>query len=115
MKDTTMNTTQTPSNLVAIAGNTWPVKAELKAIGARWNPELKAWMIEPARAEQARQLVTSGSRAAGNASPANSAPRAAYNAPRSAATAAAPTDNDGPRVQWLDAGSRWCYTSNQTR
>lgn len=49
-----MNTTE---NLVAITGNTYPVKEQLKAIGARWNADAKAWMVTPDKAEQARQIV----------------------------------------------------------
>lgn len=45
------------ANLVAITGNTYPVKEQLKAIGARWNGDLKAWMVTPDRAEQAKAIV----------------------------------------------------------
>lgn len=44
--------------LVAITGNTYPVKDQLKSLGARWNPEAKAWMVEPSKADQARAIVT---------------------------------------------------------
>lgn len=49
-----MTTTQ---DLVAITGNTYPVKDALKSIGARWNPDRKCWMIAPAKAEEARKIV----------------------------------------------------------
>jgi hypothetical protein len=42
---------------VAIKGDTYPVRAQLKALGARWVPSAKAWMISPDRAEQARKIV----------------------------------------------------------
>ena len=42
---------------VAVTGNTYPVKDHLKALGARWDPDQKAWMIDAAKADQARQLV----------------------------------------------------------
>lgn len=42
---------------VAITGNTYPVKEQLKALGARWNPDAKAWMVEAEKAEQARNIV----------------------------------------------------------
>lgn len=42
---------------VAISGNTYPVKDQLKALGARWNPDAKAWMIPADRAEEARRIV----------------------------------------------------------
>ena len=47
------------THTIAITGNTYPVKDQLKALGARWNPDKKAWMVEPAVAEQARALVAS--------------------------------------------------------
>jgi hypothetical protein len=56
-----MNTTET---LVAISGNTYPVKEQLKALGARWNPDRKAWMVAPDKADQARQIVASAGPAA---------------------------------------------------
>ena len=43
---------------VAISGNTYPVKDQLKAMGARWNAEAKAWMVPAEKAEAARSLVT---------------------------------------------------------
>ena len=42
---------------VAISGNTYPVKEQLKALGGIWNPADKAWMIPADRAEEARKLV----------------------------------------------------------
>lgn len=45
------------TNLVAITGNTYPVKEQLKSLGARWNAEAKAWMVEPSKADQARAIV----------------------------------------------------------
>lgn len=43
---------------IAITGNTYPVKDQLKALGARWNPDAKAWMVAEDKAEQARALVS---------------------------------------------------------
>lgn len=45
------------TELVAISGNTYPVKEQLKALGARWNADAKAWMVDASKAEQARQIV----------------------------------------------------------
>lgn len=45
------------ANLVAISGNTYPVKDQLKALGARWNPDQKAWMISADKAKQASAIV----------------------------------------------------------
>jgi hypothetical protein len=42
---------------VAIHGNTYPVKDELKAIGAKWDADQKCWTITAAKADQARKLV----------------------------------------------------------
>lgn len=46
-------------SLIAITGNTYPVKDQLKALGARWNGEVKAWMVAPEKAAEARALVAS--------------------------------------------------------
>ncbi len=46
--------------LVAITGNTYPVKDALKAIGATWNTEKRAWMIAEAKAQYARAIVAEG-------------------------------------------------------
>jgi hypothetical protein len=47
------------SKLVAISGNTYPVKEQLKALGAKWNAENKCWMIDPTNAPQAKKIVES--------------------------------------------------------
>ena len=47
-------TTQT---LVAVSGNTYPVKERLKALGARWNADGKCWMVAADKAEQAKAIV----------------------------------------------------------
>jgi hypothetical protein len=49
-------TTQTKT-IVLITGNTYPVKDQLRAMGGRWNPEAKGWMVPAARADEARRLV----------------------------------------------------------
>lgn len=46
--------------MVAITGNTYPVKDSLKALGARWNPDKKAWMIADDKADEARKIVAGG-------------------------------------------------------
>ena len=43
--------------MTAITGNTYPVKDQLKALGARWNPDQKAWMVTDDKVGQARQIV----------------------------------------------------------
>lgn len=48
----------------AITGNTYPVKDELKALGARWNADKKAWMIDESKAGRAREIVASAPRKA---------------------------------------------------
>ena len=115
-----MTTTQA---LVAITGNTYPVKDALKAIGARWNGDRKCWMIAPDKADKARQIV-SGNTAA------PSAPRAYNPTPR---PAPAPSPYAGTKYQvrpkpvskyaplfgadtleeivvWLDANTQWNYS-----
>lgn len=48
---------QRQTNVVAITGNTFPVKDQLRALGGRWNADRKAWMVPAEKADQARQLV----------------------------------------------------------
>ena len=43
--------------MVAITGNTYPVKDQLKTMGGRWNPEEKAWMVPSVKVEAAKALV----------------------------------------------------------
>lgn len=43
--------------MVPIAGNTFPVKEQLKALGGRWNPKQKVWMVPASRADEARGLL----------------------------------------------------------
>lgn len=45
------------SSTVAITGNTYPVREQLAALGGRWNPTTKAWMVPAARAAEAQALV----------------------------------------------------------
>lgn len=42
---------------IAITGNTYPVKDQLKALGATWDADRKAWMVPQDKAEMARQIV----------------------------------------------------------
>ncbi len=34
-----------PEEMVAITGNTFPVKDKLKELGGRWDPKFKVWMV----------------------------------------------------------------------
>lgn len=43
--------------MTLITGNTYPVKDQLKSLGARWNADEKGWMISDEKAEQARKIV----------------------------------------------------------
>lgn len=45
------------SYMIPITGNTYPVKESLKALGARWNPDAKAWMVAAEKADEARRIV----------------------------------------------------------
>ena len=45
------------TSLVTVTGNTYPVKDQLKALGARWNPDAKAWMVPQAKVDAARKIV----------------------------------------------------------
>ena len=46
--------------MTLITGNTYPVKDQLKSLGARWNADEKGWMISDEKAEQARKIVAGG-------------------------------------------------------
>jgi hypothetical protein len=43
--------------MAVIAGNTFPVKDQLRALGGRWVASSKSWFVPDAVAEQARLLV----------------------------------------------------------
>ncbi len=57
-------------SLIPITGNTYPVRDQLRQLGATWNPAGKAWMVSPEQAEQARAIVASA--------PAGRAPSSSY-------------------------------------
>jgi hypothetical protein len=46
-----------PETLVALTGDTYPLRAQLKAMGAVWDSAGRAWKIAPERAAQAQALV----------------------------------------------------------
>ena len=43
--------------MALITGNTFKVKDQLKALGGKWNPGLKGWIIPDSAAEKAREIV----------------------------------------------------------
>lgn len=43
--------------MVAISGNTYPVKDQIKALGGRWDADRKVWMVPDDQAQAARNLV----------------------------------------------------------
>ncbi len=43
--------------MIAITGNTYPVKDQIKALGGKWDANSKSWMVPDDKAEQARALV----------------------------------------------------------
>ncbi|CAB4144481.1 hypothetical protein UFOVP466_43 [uncultured Caudovirales phage] len=43
--------------LVAVSGNTYPVKDRIKALGARWDGDAKAWMVPADKADEAAAIV----------------------------------------------------------
>ena len=45
------------NNLIEITGNTYPVREQLKALGARWNGSKKCWMVAPESADAAWSLL----------------------------------------------------------
>ncbi len=42
---------------VALSGNTYPVKEALKALGAQWDKEQRAWLIGASKAAHAQALI----------------------------------------------------------
>lgn len=42
---------------VELSGNTYPVKDQLKALGARWQPGNRCWMIRSDRAAEAQDII----------------------------------------------------------
>ena len=48
-----------PTTWAAIPGKTYPVKDQLRAIGARWDPDRRAWMIPIDAWNRAVQIVKS--------------------------------------------------------
>lgn len=53
-------------NTIAITGNTYPVKEQIKALGGRWNAETKTWMVPADKADAARRLVSSAPKTSRN-------------------------------------------------
>lgn len=60
--------TKNLNNLVTITGNTYPVKDALKAIGAKWDANLKAWKISHDKVAEANSIVAGAGKASPRAS-----------------------------------------------
>jgi hypothetical protein len=43
--------------MTLITGNTYPVRAELKALGGIWSKDRQGWLVPDDRAEDARAIV----------------------------------------------------------
>jgi len=43
--------------MVAVTGNTFPVRDQLKALGGRWDADARVWQVPESQAEAARALV----------------------------------------------------------
>ncbi len=54
--------------MVAITGNTYPVRAELHALGGRWDKAAQAWMVPDHNAAAAAALAAGGLRKVGGRS-----------------------------------------------
>ena len=46
--------------LVLIVGKTYPVRAELKALGGTWDAGARGWRVPEARVDAARALIAHG-------------------------------------------------------
>ena len=51
--------------MVAITGNTYPVRAELHALGGSWDRVAKVWMVPEHNAAKAAELASGGLRKIG--------------------------------------------------
>ncbi len=51
-------------NTVAITGNTYPVKEQIKALGGRWNADRKVWLVPADKASAAQALVAGAPKSA---------------------------------------------------
>jgi len=47
----------TTNNTTLLTGNTYPVKEQLKALGATWNPRARGWNAPTENVDAARALV----------------------------------------------------------
>lgn len=45
--------------MTIITGNTYPVRTQLAALGRKWDPKLRAWIVPDDKAEEARALANS--------------------------------------------------------
>jgi hypothetical protein len=43
--------------LAKVTGATYAIRHELKAMGGRWDPDLKCWWVPEDRAAEARRLI----------------------------------------------------------
>jgi hypothetical protein len=48
--------------MVEIAGNTYPVRDQLRALGGKWDAARKVWMVPADKADEARKLVEAAPR-----------------------------------------------------
>jgi hypothetical protein len=51
-----------PSDWCALRGNSYPVKEELKQLGARWDRETGLWWVPPEKLSEAQALIDDGGR-----------------------------------------------------
>lgn len=70
--------TAATNSMVLITGNTYPVKEQIKALGAKWNADAKGWMVPADKADAARALVANGAGAAAPQASSQSSSRPRY-------------------------------------
>ena len=54
---------------VLITGNTYPVKDQIKALGGKWDPDQKGWLVPSEKADQAQALVNNTPKVEGKRKP----------------------------------------------
>ncbi len=88
--------------LVALTGDTYPLRAQLKAMGAVWDSAGRVWKIASERAAQAQALVDHRPAVVGTASSPAAAPPAAVRGSNEAARNGAAADETDPLADLPD-------------
>lgn len=105
--------------MTPISGNTYPVKDQLKALGARWDAAQKVWMVADEVAQKAREIVAGASSATSRppAKPASPWAEKKYQVRVKPVHKYAPlfaADTIDEVVAWMDTHMQWRYCGTGT-